>query len=228
MKVGPKAPSNPVKLLFPKQTVKDYVIPVKPHGHGHFIVEAMINGNIKANLLVDTGASRVSLSGRIGDLLRVTNNKDIPTQITSTANGEIEVSLIILDSLKIGEVEEFVLEAHINPHYKDKEIDGLLGMSFLGNFKVEIDQKNNKMFLKPLAVRGETVWGGHNEAWWKNRYKTIVQEMNHYYGYISNAFMTPKTRYDVTRKWHHYAKLYKALEKRADQVDLPQKFRVHP
>ncbi len=178
--------------------------------------------------MVDTGASLVVVSDRLGKLLRVSGNKNLPTMQASTAGGTVESPLFILKSIKIGSASEFGVEATTNPHFKDTKEDGLLGMSFLGNFKVEIDQTNNKMFLKPIVARGEMLWGGHNEAWWRNRYQTYVKKMRQYRNYVENYLMEPKKLFNFRKMITHYSKLHQALDKRADQVGLPKKFRVYP
>ena len=226
MKGLPADSSEPVKLLYPKGKSNDHVIPVKAHGEGHFIVEALINGNIKANLMVDTGASMVILSDRLGERLEI-NNKDFPSMSFSTAGGRVETPLFVLQSLKIGDAEVFGLEASTNPNFKGR-VDGLLGMSFLGEFKLEMDQENLKMLLKPTAEHGEKLWDGHNEAWWRNKYQTYVQNMRKLRNYVNKYMMSAKEYHNSRMKIEHYSKLHQALDKRADQVNLPKEYRSYP
>lgn len=226
MKGAPAEPLEPVKLIYPEKNSNSYSIPVKPI-NGHFIVEVQINGNIKANLMVDTGASLVILSEKLGERLGVRNKKDFPSMSFSTAGGKIESPLFVLDSLKIGEAEVFGLEASTNPNFKG-DIDGLLGMSFLGEFKVEIDRENSQMLLKPTAEKGERLWGGHNEFWWRNKYQFYVQNMQKLRHYVNKYMMTAKEYHNSRMMIAHYSKLHEALDKRADQVNLPKKYRSYP
>ncbi len=227
MKGAPAESSDPVKLLFPKKQSNGHAIPVKAHGEGHFIVEALINGNVKANLMVDTGATMVILSERLGERLGIKNKKDFPSMSFSTAGGKVESPLFVLESLKIGEAEVFGLEASTNPNFKGN-VDGLLGMSFLGEFKLEIDRENSKMLLKPTAERGERLWDGHNEAWWRNKYQTYVKNMRGLRNYVNKYMMSAKEYHNSRKMLAHYAKLHEALDKRADQVNLPKKYRSYP
>ncbi len=225
---APADPSEPVQLVLPESKTTGKAIPVEPYGDGHFLVEVLINRRIKAKLMVDTGASLVVLSDRLGKLLKVSGNKKLPTMEASTAGGKVESPLFFLNSIKVGHAREFGVEAITNPHFKSEEVDGLLGMSFLGEFKLEMDRANLKMFLKPIAKRGERVWGGHNAAWWRKKYKTYVSNMRKFRNYVDNYQMIPKTRNNFRKLITHYSNLHAALEKRADQVDLPKKFRVYP
>ncbi len=225
---APADPSDPVKLNIPESKNDGGAIPVEAYGDGHFLVEVLLNGRIKAKLMVDTGASLVVLSDRLGKLLRVSGNKSLPTMQASTAGGMVESPLFFLDSIKVGKAEVFGVEASTNPHFKDTGDDGLLGMSFLGEFKLEMDRTNNKMYLKPIAKRGEMTWDGHNEAWWRKKYKTYVEKMRYHRNLIDNYMMAPKERNNFRKLINHYSKLHKALEKRADYFNLPKKFRVYP
>lgn len=226
---APADPSEPVQLNIPEsQSTAGGAIPVEAYGDGHFIVVARLNGNIKARLMVDTGASLVVLSDRLGKLLKVSGDKNLPTMQASTAGGTVESPLFILKSIKIGRAKEFGVEATTNPHFQGKEVDGLLGMSFLGEFKLEMDRTNLKMFLKPLAKRGERTWDGHNEAWWRKKYQTYVSNMRKYRNYVNKYYMDSKEYYNSLKMISHYSNLHKALEKRADEERLPKEFRVYP
>jgi clan AA aspartic protease (TIGR02281 family) len=227
MKGVPAESGDRVKLLYPGQNSNSYAIPIKPHGGGHFIVEATINEGTKVNLMVDTGASMVILSDRLGDILGVNNNPDLPTMNFSTAGGTIQSPLFVLDSLKIGNAEVFGVEASTNPNFNG-DVDGLLGMSFLGEFKLEMDRENFTMLLKPTARKGDTLWDGHNETWWKKKYGTYVSNIRQYHSYLKNSRMTLPKMVQLKKRIRHYSKLHEILEKRADASGLPKKFRAYP
>ena len=226
MKGAPAETSEPVKLLIPEKQSNGYAVPVKSH-NGHFIVEVQINESVKANLMVDTGATMVILSERLGERLGVKNKEDFPSMSFGTAGGKVESPLFVLESLKIGKAEVFGLEASTNPNFKG-DVDGLLGMSFLGEFKVEIDRENSEMFLKPTAERGEKLWGGHNEVWWKKKYQTYVKNMRGLRNYVNKYRMSAKEYHNSRKMISHYAKLHETLDRRADQVNLPKKYRSYP
>ncbi len=98
---------------------------------GHYRAEAFING-VKTNILVDTGASDVSISKQFADQLGITSNAAIRTQ---TANGATVGYMTRLNSVRLGGIEEKDVAAII---VNDLGTDMLLGMSFLSRMDVRL------------------------------------------------------------------------------------------
>ena len=227
MKGLPAESEDSVKLSFGEKHSNSYAIPVKPYGDNHFIVEVQINGGVKANLMVDTGASMVVLSKRLGGILNVNNNQSLPSMSFDTAGGKVNSPLFVIDSLRVGNAEAYGIEASTNPHFNG-EVDGLLGMSFLGDFKVEIDKENLKMFLKPTTDHRDQVWGGHTGAWWKNKSESYVKNIRNYGSYMKRIKSNPLKKHEVKKMVLHYSKLHEILEKRADLAGVPKEYRAYP
>lgn len=100
---------------------------------GHYRAEAFING-LKTNILVDTGATDVSISGQFAERLGITSTAAIRTQ---TANGDAVGYMTRLDSVKLGGIEERNVAAII---VNNLSTDILLGMSFLNRMDVRLHQ----------------------------------------------------------------------------------------
>lgn len=100
---------------------------------GHYRAEAFING-VKTNILVDTGATDVSISKQFAQRLGITSTAAIRTQ---TANGDAVSYMIKLDSVKLGEIEERNVPAIIA---NNLSTDMLLGMSFLNQLDIRLYQ----------------------------------------------------------------------------------------
>lgn len=98
---------------------------------GHYRAEAFING-VKTRVMVDTGATDVSISKNFADQLGIQSNAAIRTQ---TANGETVGYMTRLDSVKLGGIEANNVAATI---VADLGEDMLLGMSFLGRMDVRL------------------------------------------------------------------------------------------
>ncbi len=98
---------------------------------GHYRAEAVING-IKTNIMVDTGATNVSISRELADRLGLQSNLAVRTQ---TANGEVIAYKTRLETVRIGGIEASNVAAIIVP---DLGTDVLLGMSFLGRMDVRL------------------------------------------------------------------------------------------
>lgn len=124
-------------------------IPMRKRGN-HFVVKVNINKDISLNLLLDTGASRTAISMKtLEDMQRVSDDVvDLQMmRYVSTANG---IATVKMYQAKTLEVSGFVLP---NPLIfsanlgDDKEVQGLLGMDFLGKFQFRIDHENGLLYL---------------------------------------------------------------------------------
>lgn len=107
---------------------------------GHFMTLGQINGH-SATMMVDTGASSVSLSVAQAQQFGLDYKKGRPQGI-STANGVIAGWRIKLDRLRVGDVTLYDIDAVVS--------DGampyvLLGNNFLGRF--QMNRNNDQMVL---------------------------------------------------------------------------------
>ncbi|MBU1425383.1 MAG: retroviral-like aspartic protease family protein [Gammaproteobacteria bacterium] len=100
---------------------------------GHYRAEAYING-VKTTVLVDTGATDVSISRQFADKLGIQSIAAIRTQ---TANGATVGYMTRLNSVKLGGIEANDVAATI---VDDPGEDMLLGMSFLNRMDVRLNK----------------------------------------------------------------------------------------
>jgi aspartyl protease family protein len=98
---------------------------------GHYRAEAYING-VKADILVDTGATGVAISQKLADSLGIQSHAAIST---TTANGETVSYMTRLASVKLGGIEAKDVAATISPGL---EGEALLGMSFLSRMDIRL------------------------------------------------------------------------------------------
>ena len=98
---------------------------------GHYRAEAFING-VKTTVLVDTGATDVSISRKFAEQLGI---QSIAATRTQTANGEAVGYMTRLKSVKLGGIEANDVAATI---VNDLGEDMLLGMSFLNRMDVRL------------------------------------------------------------------------------------------
>jgi clan AA aspartic protease (TIGR02281 family) len=201
--------------------LQEYKVPLISTNSGNFIVNATINGKVKVKLMLDTGASLMSLSPEVCRKLGIEKTSNLPVIQLQTANGISRNNLIALDKVKIGDAEASLVETSIGK--KILGIEGLLGMSFLSNFQMEINHTESELILKPLAKPGERVWGGKPAFWWKSKFRYYNSQIN---GYKFKAMHT-KTRGDekreaVTKVVRFYEDLHKKLTRRALFYGLPK------
>ncbi|WP_244910964.1 retropepsin-like aspartic protease family protein [Extensimonas vulgaris] len=110
-------------------------------GRGHFVGSGTINGR-SMDFLVDTGASMVGIGRPDADRLGLNYQKGQPVRL-STANGIAQGWRIKLDSVRIGDVEVFGVEAIVTPQPMPFV---LLGNSFLTEF--QMTRMNDRMVLE--------------------------------------------------------------------------------
>lgn len=100
---------------------------------GHYRAEAFING-IKIPVMVDTGATDVTISQTLADKLGIHSINAVRTQ---TANGDTVSYMTRLESVKLGGIVAHDVSASITPSLGEEM---LLGMSFLGRMDVRLYQ----------------------------------------------------------------------------------------
>ncbi len=109
---------------------------------GHYRAEAFING-VKTPVLVDTGATDVSISQNLANRLGIRSNAAIRTQ---TANGQAVAYMTRLATVRLGGIETVDVAAIIAP---DLGEDMLLGMSFLNRMDVRLYK--GTMTIRPIS-----------------------------------------------------------------------------
>lgn len=97
---------------------------------GHFFAQGRINGQA-VRFVVDTGATAVTLGLAEAQRLGLHLDKGRPVRM-STANGQVQAWQLKLDSVRIGDVEVFEVDAIVGPNLPIV----LLGNSFLNRFSM--------------------------------------------------------------------------------------------
>jgi aspartyl protease family protein len=109
---------------------------------GHFYSEGLINGK-PVNFIVDTGATFIALSMLEAQRLGIDYRTKGQQGRMGTANGSVTVWRVKLDSVRVGEVELFGVDAVLVPSDLPYV---LLGNSFLSRF--QITQGAGRMVLE--------------------------------------------------------------------------------
>lgn len=120
------------------------------HRYGlSIVVDCLLNGSVKANLILDTGSTLVVISKNIADKLGIDMSKRESSILITLADGrKAKASTVILERMKVKDVELKNVQAAVLENSEASEEDGLLGMSFLENFLVSIDVKGNRLILE--------------------------------------------------------------------------------
>jgi len=112
------------------------------------VVEATINSTTRVNFILDTGASYTVISKSVAKELRIDLEKKHPKIRLQTANGVINVPLVTLDSVEVSGMRVDDLAAAVHDFSKDRSIAGLLGLNFLGKFRMDLDMENGVLVLE--------------------------------------------------------------------------------
>ena len=111
-------------------------------------VDALLNGSIDVELLVDTGANLVSIpphtARRLG--IQIRRKNAVPVLLADGSTGE--AMPITLRSIKVGNAEAKNVKAIVLiADQGQPQPKGLLGMSFLNNFHLKLDTDKNILTL---------------------------------------------------------------------------------
>lgn len=112
-------------------------------------VTAHINNHKEGHFILDTGATYMSISNEMAEELGLDLTRTEMVPIT-TANGRIEVPKVVLKSVKVNGLEAKNVEATVMNFKKDASFSGLLGLSFINQFKLTIDPNKGHLLFEPL------------------------------------------------------------------------------
>jgi aspartyl protease family protein len=111
---------------------------------GHFRTMGQINGK-SIEFMVDTGASAVVISQADADRLGL-DYKNGRRGIAETANGRAPYNLVVLNAVRIGDVEVANVEAAVIPAQMTHV---LLGNSFLTRFQMKRENDTMRLEKRP-------------------------------------------------------------------------------
>lgn len=131
---------NPNQQHISQQAGEQQLVTLKRNRYGHYVTQGKIN-NRSVTLLLDTGASDISIPEKIAKKLKLKRGRE---QRYKTANGIIVGHLTTLNNVSIGNITLKNVKASINPKMKGDEI--LLGMSFLKY--IEFTQRGDTLILR--------------------------------------------------------------------------------
>ena len=113
-----------------------------------YLVDLTVNRQDEVKLLIDTGASITTLSRSSFDSL--TTNGDAVVQdrrVFRTASGVIMGTVYSVPQLSLGPYVLNNTQIAVLDFDVSRNIDGLLGMNVLGQFRFQIDQENARLLL---------------------------------------------------------------------------------
>jgi len=118
-------------------------VTLQQNKQGHYVANGKLNGHW-VMFVLDTGATNISIPAKVAKQMRLPEGYP---QRTRTANGDIVVYRVTLESVSLGSIELKNVAAHINPHMDGEVV--LLGMSFLKQVEMIQVGKQLTLRLKP-------------------------------------------------------------------------------
>ena len=115
-------------------------IVLQRNAYGHYISNGTINGK-QVVFLLDTGASDVAIPESLANKIGLLKGREI---FVKTANGNAKAYRTHLDSVALGDIKRYDLNASILTNIDGEEV--LLGMNFLKHF--EIIQKGKTLTIR--------------------------------------------------------------------------------
>jgi predicted aspartyl protease len=117
---------------------------------GHILVPVVLNGFLEARVLVDTGAGITILSKELARKLPLEGEAGNSITLKTMAT-DIQAQLATLSSIQVGNLIRNNLRVAITdlPLGEKIKFDGILGMDFMTDYKIQIDNENNRILLSP-------------------------------------------------------------------------------
>ncbi len=187
--------------------------------------EVVLNGRIKQQFIVDTGASFTVINWEAAKELYITIDENTPFIPIATASSVIFNPLVTLRSIRVGGAEVENVDVLIHNMPSDS---GLLGNSFLNKFKVVLEPLNGKMTLysiqgKPSPDRP----GGYGKDFWVGRFR--------FYNRILDDLRNMKHRYEakgssrelnwINNAIRYFENQLSELERKASFAGVPRNWR---
>jgi clan AA aspartic protease (TIGR02281 family) len=137
------------------QTIKDYQeqsdgysIPFERTPSGLILVDVMLNGSVSARMVFDTGADIVVITEKLAKKLNQEITGGGEEIKLHTSCGDVIGQFFVLNKIELGNVSKKNVRSVITPDASSlSNFDGLLGLSFWGDFKITVDYKKNEIMI---------------------------------------------------------------------------------
>ena len=131
-----------------QETGRQTIIPFERTASGLVVVNAVLNGDVKVRLVFDTGANLVVITEDISKKLHQDASPGDKVVKLYTNCGEVEGRSFVINKIELGSAQkENVRSVVTSNNYSLSGFDGLLGLSFLGDFKVTVDYQNERIVI---------------------------------------------------------------------------------
>lgn len=118
--------------------------------NGHMVVPVLLNESRNTSLLFDTGASITVLSTELAQSLGLVAAAGKTIRLKTVA-ADVTAKVATLDSITVGGLSRSDFPVAVVDFNLDTSgrFEGILGMDFLGNYTIRIDNQASRIFLTP-------------------------------------------------------------------------------
>jgi predicted aspartyl protease len=119
---------------------------------GHVMVPVVLNDTLQATVMVDTGAGITILSRELARDLGLTQQAAHPITLKTIAK-DVDGHMVMLDSIQIGDLRRDRFPVAITDLALGEKgrFHGILGMDFMNDYIIEIDNERRSLALTPKA-----------------------------------------------------------------------------
>jgi len=139
---------DPAQTLSHIDLNRGVTVDLTPHRNA-LMVEATLNDTVSGKFIVDTGATYTSISKEMAAALG-DNLEQIGTVRITTANGRIDVPKVLIKTINLNGLEAHNVEATVIDVRRDSSFTGLLGLSFIRQFKLTIDPSQGQLVFHAI------------------------------------------------------------------------------
>jgi predicted aspartyl protease len=119
--------------------------------NGQMVVPVLLNDAVEARVVFDTGAEMTVLSRKIAEGLGLRSGRERPVRLQTIA-AQIQAPVATLSSLQCGDLRRTDLPVAVVDFDLGRQVDGILGMDFLGNYTIRIESDSSRIILKPRGT----------------------------------------------------------------------------
>jgi predicted aspartyl protease len=162
------------------------------------IIPVTFNDSVTARLLIDTGAPGLTISPKLADRLGLINEQEGNLLVmTGGIGGNVPAMLAVVDSVSVGDARAEFLPATITK-IPSNEFEGLVGMDFMANYRIRIDNDKNIIAFDELPPQVDRP-GGHDETWWRSHFKSFSRLKDEWNKYLKEVTMANMTSSETDR-----------------------------
>jgi len=192
-----------------------FVVPFTRSGNA-MIVHGLINGRGPVEFILDTGASLTIISSAQAKKVGIDPQSGNPIPVTGVG-GTAVVHQVKINSLILSGAEVKGLEVAIHPGFRNR---GLLGMDFLSEFRMDINNAQKRITLAHQPGRHE----GRSPQWWQQRFRFLHNRKKQLEHLRSITKSTPGRKL-ADSQLQEIEKKISELETRASHAGVPREFR---